>query len=104
MAAGWAASTGASPQNRFRAVVLPHDSTIIRLCGHWGGFGKPLRGGLAMGSAYPPPRMPDCHRDQSAARYDDDPDLKSLRQENARLRELVVQLSSLVIKTIADQK
>jgi hypothetical protein len=57
-----------------------------------------------MASAYPPPRMPDCHRDQSAARYDDDPDLQSLRQENARLRKLVVQLSSLVIKTIADQK
>ena len=48
--------------------------------------------------------MPGCHRDQSADRCDDDPDLQSLRQENARLRELVVQLSSLVIKTIADQK
>jgi hypothetical protein len=48
--------------------------------------------------------MPDCHRDQSAARYGDDPDLQSLRQENARLRQLVVRLSSLVIKTIADQK
>jgi hypothetical protein len=48
--------------------------------------------------------MPDCHRDPSAIRYDDDPDLQSLRQENARLRELVVQLSSLVIKTIAEQK
>jgi hypothetical protein len=57
-----------------------------------------------MASAYPPPRMPDCHRDLSAVRCDDDPDLQSLRQENARLRELVVQLSSLVIKTIADQK
>ena len=57
-----------------------------------------------MGSAYPPPRMPDCHRDQSAARYGDDSNLQSLRQENARLRELVVRLSSLVIKTIADQK
>ena len=57
-----------------------------------------------MGSAYPPPRMPDCHRDQSAARCDDGLDLQSLRQENARLRELVVRLSSLVIKTIADQK
>jgi hypothetical protein len=57
-----------------------------------------------MASAYPPPRMPDCQRDRPAAGYDDDPDLQSLRQENARLRELVVQLSSLVIKTIADQK
>ena len=57
-----------------------------------------------MGSAYPPPRMPDCHRDRSAARDDDDSDLQSLRQENARLRDLVVRLSSLVIKTIADRK
>ena len=57
-----------------------------------------------MGSAYPPPRMPDCHGGTSAARYGDDPDLQSLRQENARLRALVVQLSSLVIKTIAEQK
>jgi hypothetical protein len=57
-----------------------------------------------MASAYPPPRMPDCHRGRSAARYDDDPDLQLLLQENARLRELVVQLSSLVIKAIADQK
>ena len=57
-----------------------------------------------MGSAYPPPRMPDRHRDRSPARYGDDPDLQSLRQENAQLRELVVRLSSLVIKTIADQK
>jgi hypothetical protein len=57
-----------------------------------------------MGSATPPPRLPGCHPDQSAARYRDDPDLQSLQQENARLRELVVRLSSLVIKTIADQK
>ena len=58
-----------------------------------------------MGSAYPPPPMPGCHPDRPAARHDDDdPDLQSLRQENARLRELVVKLSSLVIKTIADQK
>ena len=48
--------------------------------------------------------MPDCRRERAAARFGDDPDLQSLRQENARLRELVVQLSSLVIKTIADQK
>jgi hypothetical protein len=74
------------------------------VAGTGGGFGRPLRGGLAMASATPPPRMPDCHRDQSAVRHDDDPDLQSLRQENARLRELVVRLSSLVIKTIADQK
>jgi hypothetical protein len=91
-------------QNRFRAVVSPHDSAMMQVVGHWGGFGKPLRGGLAMGSAYPPRRMPDCHRDPSADGYGDDPDLQSLRQENARLRELVVQLSSLVIKTIADRK
>jgi hypothetical protein len=57
-----------------------------------------------MGSAYPPPRMPGCHPDQPAARYHENSDLQSLLQENARLRELVVRLSSLVIKTIADRK
>jgi hypothetical protein len=57
-----------------------------------------------MGSAYPPLRQPDDHPDRPAPRYDDDPDLQSLRKENIRLRELVVQLSSLVIKTIADRK
>jgi hypothetical protein len=55
-----------------------------------------------MGSACPPPRQRD--HDEAAARYDDDSDLKSLQQENARLRELVVRLSTLVIKTIADRK
>jgi hypothetical protein len=55
-----------------------------------------------MGSAYPPQRQRD--HDEAAARYDDDSGLKSLQQENARLRELVVQLSSLVIKTIVDRK
>jgi hypothetical protein len=57
-----------------------------------------------MGSAYPPPRMPGCHPDRPLVRHDGDPDLQSLRQENARLRELVVQLSSLVIKSIAERK
>jgi hypothetical protein len=91
-------------QDRFRAVVLPHDSAIIQVLRALGRFRQTLRGGLAMGSAYPPPRMAGCHPDRPAVRHDDDPDLQSLRQENARLRELVVRLSSLVIKTIADQK
>jgi hypothetical protein len=85
-------------------VVLPHDSAIVQALRAPGGFGRPLREGLAMGSATPPPRMPGCDPDQPAARYRDDPDLQSLQRENARLRELVVRLSTLVIKTIADQK
>lgn len=85
-------------------MVLPHDSAIIQALRALGRFRQTFKGRVAMGSAYPPPRMPDCHRDQSAARGGGDPDLQSLRQENARLRELVVQLSSLVIKSIADQK
>jgi hypothetical protein len=48
--------------------------------------------------------MPDCHPDRPTVRHDNDPDLQSLRQENARLRELVVRRSSLVIKSIADRK
>jgi hypothetical protein len=58
-----------------------------------------------MGSATPPPRLPGCDPNRLVVRHDDDdPDLQSLRQENARLRELVVQLSSLVIKSIAEWK
>jgi hypothetical protein len=104
MAAGRAASTGAS-----NAKPLSGRGVATRLSDRSGvagrgGFGKPLRGGLAMGSATPPPRMPGCHPDRPAVRHDDDPDLQSLRQENARLRELVVRLSSLVIKSIAERK
>jgi hypothetical protein len=54
-----------------------------------------------MGSATPPPRRRDH---DEAARDDGDADLKSLQQENSRLRELVVQLSGLVIRTIVDRK
>jgi hypothetical protein len=104
MAAGRAASTGASPQNRFRAVVLPHDSAIIQVLRALGRFRRTFKGRVGHGKRIPATAYAGCHRDQSAARYDDNSDLQSLRQENARLRQLVVQLSSLVIKTIADQK
>lgn len=56
-----------------------------------------------MASAYPPPHRRDPDPDLPPPRGDD-PDLQSLRQENGRLRELVVQLSGLVIKAIIDRK
>ena len=49
MAAGWAASTGASPQNRFRAVVLPHDSAIIRVLRGLGRFRQTFEGRVGHG-------------------------------------------------------
>jgi hypothetical protein len=43
--------------------------------------------------------------DADAPPTPDRPDeLETLREENGRLRELVVRLSSLVLKTIADRK
>ena len=58
-----------------------------------------------MGSAYPPPLKPDHLPGSSPPRRDDGhPDVQSLRRENARLRDLVVQLSRLVFKTIVDRK
>ena len=59
--------------------------------------------GLAMASTYPPPPRRDRDAD-SPPRRGDDGEVQSLRKENARLRDLVVQLSRLVIKTIVDRK
>ena len=56
-----------------------------------------------MASTYPPPLRHDRDPD-SPPRRGDDGDVQSLRKENARLRDLVVQLSRLVIKTIVDRK
>jgi hypothetical protein len=55
-----------------------------------------------MASAYPQPPRRD--RDPDSPPPGDDGDVQSLRKENARLRDLVVQLSRLVIKTIVDRK
>ena len=64
-----------------------------------------MRGEISMGSAYPPPLKPDHLPGSPQPRHDHDrSDVQSLRKENARLRDLVVQLSRLVIKTIVDRK
>jgi hypothetical protein len=49
MAAGRAASTGASLQNRFRAVVLPHDSAIIQVLRALGRFRQTFKGRVGHG-------------------------------------------------------
>jgi hypothetical protein len=54
------------------------------------------RGEISMGSAYPPPLKPDLPG--SPLPRGDDSDMQSLRKENARLRDLVVQLSRLLSK------
>jgi hypothetical protein len=57
-----------------------------------------------MASAHPPPYRPDRPPGPPPAPRDDDPDVQSLRKENARLRDLVVQLSRLVIKRVVERK
>jgi hypothetical protein len=58
-----------------------------------------------MASAHPPPYRPDRPPGPPPApRDDDDPDVPSLLKENARLRDLVVQLSRLVIKRVVERK
>jgi hypothetical protein len=58
-----------------------------------------------MASAHPPPHKPDrpCGP-PPAPRGEEDSDVPSLLRENARLRDLVVQLSRLVIKRIVERK
>ncbi len=52
-----------------------------------------------MGIAQPLPRKHE--RDQRD--NDDHPDIDALLKENARLKELVVKLSSLVLKNVVDR-
>jgi hypothetical protein len=81
----------------------------------WGRVRLPELGGLAMGIAYPPERkqefldeQQEC-LDESLLReeYTDDEhsdDVLSLLEENARLRGLVIKLTDLILKNVADQK
>ena len=68
-----------------------------------------------MGPAYPPDSKQDFldeqeYFDESPLRGDDDSDddrshgVTSLLEENARLRALVVRLTDLVLKSVADQR
>jgi hypothetical protein len=68
-----------------------------------------------MGPAYPPDTKQDFldeqeYFDESPLRCDDDADddrshgVTSLLEENARLRALVVRLTDLVLKSVADQR
>ena len=61
-----------------------------------------------MGHARPLARHHDRHDDssllQGEAGRKDHLELNALRDENAQLRELVIQLSKLVIKNVVDRK
>jgi hypothetical protein len=79
--------------------------------GEWDGWGRvrlPV-GELAMGPAYPP-HSKQKFLDESALRgeehMDDEhsDDVVSLLEENARLRSLVVKLTDLILKNVADRK
>jgi hypothetical protein len=56
-------------------------------------------GGLAMGSVQP---LDGDKKDDRAITKSDEMEL--LREENRQLRELVIQLSKIVIKNVVDQK
>jgi len=61
-----------------------------------------------MGNVYPPlnkvNRPPESHIDDDGFDEDVNSDMILLLEENARLRSLVTQLSSLVLKNVVDQK
>jgi hypothetical protein len=57
-----------------------------------------------MGSANLPPRTEDLPARDPTKLHDDRAEIDALREENAKLRELVIHLSKLVIKKVMDQK
>jgi hypothetical protein len=54
-----------------------------------------------MGKALPP--SASGKKAEKQLRSDEDPEVYALKEENARLRELVAQLSELIIKGIIDK-
>jgi hypothetical protein len=66
--------------------------------------------GLAMGTSAYPPENNQSHLDQSRDRGDEytfdehGKGVLSLLEENARLRGLVVRLSTIILKNVIDQK
>ena len=57
-----------------------------------------------MGTARRPPGTQDSHPCPAPHRYDEHVDVQALLEENSRLKELVIQLSKLVIKNVVDRK
>jgi hypothetical protein len=60
-----------------------------------------------MGSAQPLPRKHERPHDHGASSHqrdnNDRPDIDALLKENARLKELVIKLSGLVLKNVVDR-
>jgi len=58
-----------------------------------------------MGSAHPPPRQHENYTARSPRRDNKGHlDVSALVEENVQLRELVIQLSRIVIRNVADRK
>jgi hypothetical protein len=57
-----------------------------------------------MESLHPPNARRDRARDSFAPRSDANLDLDTLRAENQQLRELVVQLSEIIVRNVLDRK
>src|SRR5437868_813317 len=69
-----------------------------------GGRRRPTAGGRAMGTATPRPSHLDNHRGHAAGHFEEEEELTALRDENKQLRELVIQLSKLVIRNVLEHK
>jgi hypothetical protein len=57
-----------------------------------------------MGSAHPRPLGDDRQDSSAVAESSRDSEVESLREENKQLRELVIQLSKIVIRNVVDRK
>lgn len=55
-----------------------------------------------MGRAYPPQRTHDHHSHPAALHADEQHDIDALMEENARLKELVVKLSRMVLINVIE--
>lgn len=67
-------------------------------------WGRSLIWGVAMGTAYPAHDQHDRGEDCRLREDEQADDVLSLLEENARLRGLVVKLSNIILRNVADQR
>jgi hypothetical protein len=89
--------------------VLPHEiARIMHASTFWLGLGTRLEtanGGSAVASTHLPNVPRDRQRVSPPTRPDAScPDLDAILEENKQLRELVVQLSEIVVRNVLDRK
>ena len=88
----------------------PTQITVAAGWNYWGRVSAISIGDLAMVPAQPQHKIQERHNGSPCGRDDDtfdeftDDDVVSLLEENARLRKLVVRLSEIVLRNVADGK